>query len=468
MLTRRHQIVVIGAGSAGYAAARTARALGADVALIDHGPLGGLCILRGCMPSKALIASSDAAAEVAHASELGIRASQPAIDFPYIAKRKGELIRGFADYRVEALETFELYHGRARFVSPTELHVGDDFRLEAEKFIIATGSVVAPAAVSGLHDAGFLDSDAVLDLQQLPKSVIVLGGGYIGCELGQFLARMGVRTTIVLRSNHLLSNADSDIGEALTEYFREGGINVLTNTEISSAEKRGNKKAVRIRHGGVDGEIEADEIFYALGRVPNIESLGLENTNCLCHNISGIEVDDTLRTRNPNIFAIGDVNGKFPLVHVAIYEGEVAARNAVSNGNEAVDYRVQKSHTIFTDPQIGVAGSSGRELQKHGIAYVKAAYLFAEHGKALTLGKTRGFVKVLASTEDGRILGAAVVGSHGSDLIHQMIVAMSYGATVFDFIKVPHLHPTMSEIWTYPAEECAEKLRQGVPQLAAI
>jgi pyruvate/2-oxoglutarate dehydrogenase complex dihydrolipoamide dehydrogenase (E3) component len=464
MKRTKHHLVVIGAGSGGFAAARTARDLGADVALVDHGPLGGLCILRGCMPSKTLIASSDAAQDMRDAAELGVHAGNITIDFPHIMRRKRELIKGFADYRIEGIETFPLYSGHATFLSPTELQVGDDQILVADKYIIATGSSVAPAsAVHGLQDVGYIDSDGALELHELLKSLIVLGGGYIGCELGQFFARMGVKTSIVLRSAHLLSGEDHDVGEALTEYYREEGIDVHTQTQIMRVSKRNGKKAVHVVKDGIEGDLEADELLYCLGRIPNFSGLNLDAAEVKCHAITGIEIDETMRTCNPNIYAIGDVAGKHMLVHVAIYEGEVAARNALNGGNEQVDYSLQKAHTVFSDPQVAVAGRTERELQTQGVAYVKGSYDFAEHGKAQCMNKTKGFVKMMAATDTGEILGAAILGAHGSDLIHEIIVAMRYKATVKEFMAIPHLHPTMAEIWTYPAEECAAKLQIAGP-----
>jgi pyruvate/2-oxoglutarate dehydrogenase complex dihydrolipoamide dehydrogenase (E3) component len=460
---KKHDLIVVGAGSGGFAAARTARDLHADVALIDHGPLGGLCILRGCMPSKTLLASSDAIMDMREAVELGIHAGDISFDFPHIMQRKHELIRSFADYRIEGLRQFPLYEGPARFISPHEVEVGGDIVLEAKKFIIATGSVVAPAAVPGLPEAGFIDSDAALELERLPESLIVLGGGYTACELGQFFARMGVKTSIVLRSPHLLSGEDHDVGEGLTEYFRNEGIEVHTTTQIMRASAHNGKKVAHVVHEGVDGEIEAEEFMYCLGRVPNIEGLNLAAAGVIEHNITGIKTDGTMRTSNPDFYAIGDVAGKHMLVHVAIYEGEVAARNALINENEEADYSLTGAHTVFSDPQVAVVGQTERELQSKGVAYVRGAYDFAEHGKAQCIGKTKGFVKIMAAADGGKILGAAVLGPHGSDLIHEMIVAMRYDATVAQFMCIPHLHPTLAEIWTYPAEECAAKLNMAGP-----
>jgi pyruvate/2-oxoglutarate dehydrogenase complex dihydrolipoamide dehydrogenase (E3) component len=454
----RYDLVVIGAGSGGYAAARTARDLGASVALVDHGPLGGLCILRGCMPSKTLLASSDLVADIRDGKELGVTSGPPTIDLAHIFARKREVIRDFADYRIEGIKSFPLYEGLAAFESEHVLRVGDDVRLEARAFVIATGSVVAPPVVPGLVEAGYVDSDAVLDTARLPESVVVLGGGYVGSELGQFLARMGVRTTFLVRAKHLLSTEDADVGDAVTFYFRQEGIDVRTGAQLSHVEVRAGKKVVHYTRDGLPGSVAADEIFYALGRVPNVAGLELERAGVTCHAVTGIEVGPDMRTSARHIFAVGDVTGYYPLVHVAIYQGELAARNAIRGTAEEADYALQRTHTIFTDPQVAVVGRTEKELRAAGVPYLSGSYLFSEHGKAIAINKTKGFVKMLASPDDGKILGAAVVGPEASDLIHEVIVAMFYGGTASEFAKIPHLHPTLAEIWTYPAEDIAEQL----------
>jgi pyruvate/2-oxoglutarate dehydrogenase complex dihydrolipoamide dehydrogenase (E3) component len=458
-IPNRFDLIVVGAGSGGYAAARTARDLGASVALVDHGPLGGLCILAGCMPSKTLLATADLLHEIRKSGELAIRAGEPQLDFRALAERKRTLVRGWADYRIAGIETFPVFSGAAQFESPTTLRVGDDV-LYAPRFVIATGSSVAPAAVPGLTEAGFIDSDAALDLQEPPKSLIVLGGGYVGSELGQFFHRAGVPTTIVLRSAHVLSGEDHDIGLGLTEYFREEGLRVETGAQVHRVSVRADgMKVVHFTQGGEEREAAAHEIFYALGRVPNVCGMGLDNAGVEHHDITGIPVDDTLRTSNPDIYAVGDVTGRYLLVHVAIQQGEIAGRNAATGAHERVDYSLSKTHTVFTDPQVAVVGETERELEKAGTAYLRATYPFNDHGKAVALGRTQGFVKMMASPKDGRILGAAILGPDASDLIEPLIVAMAYGATVQDYARIPHLHPTLVEILTYPAEELAERLR---------
>jgi pyruvate/2-oxoglutarate dehydrogenase complex dihydrolipoamide dehydrogenase (E3) component len=459
----RHDLIVVGAGSGGYAAACTARDIGCDAALVDRGPLGGLCILRGCMPSKALLASSDALQDARDAVALGIGAGSLSIDMPFIAARKRALVNSFADYRIEGIDRFPLYNAAARFLSPTELLVGESTVLEADKFVVATGSRVSSNIVPGLRETGFVDSDAVLELEAIPQSVVVLGGGYTACELGQFLARMGAQTTVLIRSGHLLTESDDDIGNALTGYFRDEGIDVRTHVTLLEAQRRGEKKVVRYLYDGRETETVADEIFFALGRTPNVEDLDLKAAEIEYDPAGGIAVDETMRTSNPNVYAVGDVTGEYMLVHVAIYQGEVAARNACLDRGEVADYRLVGAHTVFTDPQIAAVGMSEKELQRKGIGYVSGRYDFAEHGKAQCLAKTKGFVKMMADRSDGRILGAAIVGPQASELIHEVIVAMNFEATVEQFMRIPHLHPTLAEIWTYPAETCAAQLGLKLP-----
>jgi pyruvate/2-oxoglutarate dehydrogenase complex dihydrolipoamide dehydrogenase (E3) component len=458
-----HDLIVVGAGSAGYAAACTARDVGCNVALVDTGPLGGLCILRGCMPSKTLLASSDALQDAREAGVLGIDVDGARADVPFIVARKRELVRGFAEYRIEGIEEFSLYLGAARFISPTQLRVGESTLLETEKFIIATGSVVKPTLVPGLQETGCVDSDAVLELEKIPESVVVLGGGYTACELGQYLARMGASTTMLIRSGHLLTESDDDVGDALTHYFCEEGIEVVTHASLLSAQRRGSEKIVRYLHGGTEREAAGAEIFYALGRMPNVAGLDLDKAGVVCEPGGAITVDRRLQTSNPKIHAVGDVTGEYMLVHVAIYQGEVAARNACLNVNETADYSLVAAHTVFSDPQVAAVGMSEKELQRKRIGYVSGKYAFAEHGKAMCLGKTKGFVKMMADRVSGRILGAAVIGPQGSELIHEVIVAMRFEATVDQFMRIPHLHPTLAEIWTYPAEMCASQLGRKTP-----
>jgi pyruvate/2-oxoglutarate dehydrogenase complex dihydrolipoamide dehydrogenase (E3) component len=268
---------------------------------------------------------------------------------------------------------------------------------------------------------------------------------------------------MLIRSGHLLTQSDDDVGNALTHYFREEGIDVVDHATLVEAYRRGTEKVVRYSVDGDEREAAGEEIFYALGRVPNVVGLGLEKAGIAYGPGRGIEVDASMRTTNPNVYAVGDVTGEYMLVHVAIYQGEVAARNACIGLTETANYDLVGAHTVFSDPQIAAVGMSEKELRRLGMSYVSGRYDFAEHGKAQCLAKTKGFVKMMADRQSGVILGAYVIGPQASELIHEVIVAMAFASTVDQFMRIPHLHPTLAEIWTYPAEICAAQLGKKLP-----
>ncbi len=447
---------VLGGGSAGYAAATTAASMGRSVAIVDgEGPLAGLCILRGCMPSKTLLRSAEVAHLMGVAPLLGVTPSGVRIDVPAIIERKRRIIGGFADHRIEGLEKFPLFRGEPRFVGPSELAVGDQ-KVHAQRFVIATGSTINIPPVPGLSETGYLTSDDVLDLEKLPASVVVLGGGDVAVELAQYLARLGVATTIVQRSATLLSAEDPDVGETLRTWLEKDGIRVLCNAALRRVERRPAGKCVVAEIDGVESRIEAEQIFVALGRRPNVDGFGFEAAG-VSYDRNGVAVDEHLRTTNPNIYAAGDVTGLWELVHVAVYGGALAAQNAFSEQQQAIDYDLWAARAVFTDPQVGIAGLTERQCLKRGIAYHKATYPFDDLGKAITAELTAGFVKMLAAS-DGRILGVAIVGAEASDLIHESIALIYFKARCHDVMEMPHLHPTLAEILTYPAEELCEQI----------
>ena len=455
-LTHEFDLCVLGGGSAGYAAAMTARDLGKSVAVVDgDGPLGGLCILRGCMPSKTLLRSAELAHLMKVAPRLGVIPGDVRLDVPAIMRRKRRIIKDFADYRVQGLEKFPLFRGAPRFSGPRELVVGEE-TIRASKFLIATGSIVNVPPVAGLVETGYVTSDDVLDMETLPKSVIVLGGGDVAVELAQYLTRMGVATTMLQRSATLLSAEDPDVGEALRMALERDGTRVFTGVALQSLSKTSALKQVTARVGGAAMAFEADEIFLALGRRPNVEEFGFEVAG-VAYDREGVKVDDHLRTSNPDIFAAGDVTGTWELVHVAVYQGQLGAHNAFSPHPRRTDPDLWMSRAVFTEPQVGIAGLTERECQRRAIAYEKAVYPFAELGKAITAELTDGFVKMLADRE-GRILGVAIVGAEAADLIHEAIALLYFRARCHDVLEMPHLHPTLAEIITYPAEELCERI----------
>lgn len=451
-----YDLCIVGGGSAGYAGAVTAADLGKSVVIVDGpGPLAGLCILRGCMPSKTLLRSAEVAQVVRRASEFGIIAQPPRVDVRAVVERKRRIIKDFADYRIEGIESFPVIREAARFNGADTIEAGGR-TIAAERFLIATGSTIAVPAIPGLRETGFLTSDDVLELESLPRSVTVLGGGPTACELAQYLSRLGVTTTMVQRSATLLSDEDEDVATALRGGLERDGITVITGTAITRVERSGASKVVRYMHDGREQALEAEELFVALGRDPNIDGLGLEAAG-IDHG-DGIEVDEFLRTTNPRVYAAGDVlHESWQLVHVAVHEGMLAVRNAFSSHPSKVDYSLQSARAVFTEPQVAIAGLTERECVKRGIVYAVASYPFDDLGKGIATGRTEGFVKMLAA-RDGKIIGVAIVGAEASDLIHEAIALLYFRADVRDVMEMPHLHPTLAEIMTYPAESLMERL----------
>lgn len=451
-----HDVVIIGGGSAGYAAARTARDEGADVGIIDHGPLGGLCILRGCMPTKTILRSSDVMSLMRRAEEFGLRPVPAKAELSAIISRKARLVEEFVEDRIHALKDsrFTLYEERAAFLSPHEVQAGPH-KLTAKTFIISTGSVVSRVPITELEEAGYLTSDEALELRDVPRSMIVLGGGPVALELAQFFQRIGTRVTLIQRSAHVMSQGDEDLARPVETRLREEGMTVLTNTQLHKFTRDGTQKTAYLTHEGTEKTVTAEVILQALGRRPNIDGLNVEAARVEVRQ-GNIAVDDAMRTNQPHIYAVGDVNGLHEIVHIAIEQGEIAGWNAVHSGESLRRYDDRlKTQVVFTDPQIASVGLSEKECRDRQIPYHAASYPFADHGKSMTLGETHGHVKLLASPENGKILGAHIVGPEAAELIHELIAVMYYQGTVHDLARIPHYHPTLAEIITYPAEELA-------------
>lgn len=466
-----YDFLVIGGGSAGYAAARTAVEHGLRTAVIDGADeLGGLCILRGCMPSKTLIESANRFRSMRRAPEFGLRAGQLEVRPEEIIARKRLLIGDFAGYRQGQLEDgrFTLIRGHAAFTGLHEVEVtpregGSPFRAGFRSACIASGSVVMRIPVEGLEETGYWISDDVLEAESLPDSFVVLGGGAIAVELACYLEGLGKTVTVIQRSDHVLSSGDPDVGETLGKAMNaRENCTVHTGTSLVRVEatESGRKRVwFTNRDSGEAIPVEADEIVQALGRVPRTGGLNLDAAGVrLVENGRHITCDRAMRTSCGHIFAAGDVCGPYEIVHVAIEQGEVAAGNAARQLGAAkgaireMDYRLNL-FGVFSDPEVGTVGLSEKAAAAEGRPVVVASYPFDDHGKSMVMGETEGFVKLVADEESRELVGGAVVGPHAVELIHEIVVALHFRATAEEFLRIPHYHPTLSEIWTYPAEE---------------
>lgn len=453
-----HDVVVVGAGSAGYAAARTLAGGGLRVAVVEGArDLGGLCILRGCMPTKALLHAAELRHAIEAARAWGVESGSVRVDMRALMARKDALIADFAGYRRAQLEDgrFRLLRGAARFEDPHTLHVEGHGPLKAGQFVLATGSVIAPPPLASLAGAGVIDSDVALGLETVPGSVVVLGGGPVALEFAQYLARMGSRVTVVQRGAHLLSAMDPDLGEELARALEREGIRVVTGTRLVGVEGEPGRLRVLFERAGVADGVEAEAVFNGLGRRPATSNLGLDRAGVRLRASGHVECDATQRTSASHIYAAGDCCGPLEVVHVAIQQAEVAARNILAHGGrEEMDGRCRLVG-VFTDPGVAVVGMGEREAERVGRRVRVARYPFNDHGKSMILGCEDGFVKLVADAGTGEILGGACVGPQACELIHEVVVAIAAGMTAAQLARVPHYHPTLSEIWTYPAEELA-------------
>jgi pyruvate/2-oxoglutarate dehydrogenase complex dihydrolipoamide dehydrogenase (E3) component len=454
-----YDVAVIGAGSGGYAAARIATSEGLKTVVLEGGEeVGGLCILRGCMPTKALLYAAEVLHLASHPEPWGIRTEDVSFNFTQVMARKDALVKDFADWRRQQLASakFKFLRAQARFADPHTLELSTGDKLTAGSFVIATGSVVAPPPLPQLEEVGYLTSDTALSLTRLPKSLILLGGGAVAVELAQFFARFRVRVTLVQRSAHVLNKLDDDATGELEKVFRREGIDLYTSTKLLDARLVGDGKEVAFEHNGQTVRVRAEEILFALGRVPNIGSLGLEDIGV---RVEGrrIATNAQMQTSLPHIYAAGDCTGLYEVVHIAIQQGEIAAHNlAHPDRMKPMDYRLI-TEVIFTEPQLAVVGLSEKSARAANRTYLAASYPFNDLGKSLIMEAKDGFVKLLADPATGEIIGGCCIGPVGGELIHEIIAAMHKRMTVHELAAMPHYHPTLAEIWTHPAEELAGK-----------
>lgn len=453
-------VAVIGGGSGGYAAARTAAGAGLKTVVVEGGEeAGGLCILRGCMPTKALLYASEILHLAGHPEPWGIHTANVSFDFARVMARKNALIGEFAEDRRRQLADgrFGFLRANARFRDRHTVALDNNRMLSARHFVVATGSSVAPPPLPQLRETGYLTSDDALRLSQLPESLIVLGGGPIACEFAQFFARFGVKVSLLQRSEHVLREFDTDAATVIEKVFRREGIEVFTGTKLTGASREGGLKTVSFEHGGESRSISAREILFALGRVPNTASLDLDAAGVVTDR-GRIIANEFMQTSAPHIYTAGDCTGPHEIVHIAVQQGEVAAHNiATPAAPRRMDYRLLIA-VVFTDPQVAFVGLTEKEAKARNIPCRAASYPFNDHGKSLIMEAKDGFVKLLADVKSGEILGGSCVGPMGGELIHEIAAAMAKRMTVHELAVMPHYHPTLAEIWTYPAEELAGQI----------
>ncbi len=436
-------MVIIGGGPAGYVAAIHASHLGARVALVEKDKLGGTCLNRGCIPTKALVRSTEALLEARMANNFGIDVGNIKINFPKIMARKSRVVSQLVSGVEQLMKAnkISVHSGTGRILSPHLVKVNDE-EIATRKLIIATGSESALLPIPGLDLPGVLTTDDILELKEPPESLVVIGGSHVGVEFASIFNVLGTKVTIVKRRPLLLEPIDEEIGRRFAQTLPRQGIEVKIGAAVKAIRREGSVlKVVWDTPGGEQG-VEGQMVLMATGRVPYTEGLSLSELGI---KIDGraIVVNEHLETNIPDVYAIGDVLGKSMLAHVASYEGEVAVENALGRSRQA-DYRAVPS-CIFTQPEIAGVGITEKEAKESSIPHKVSKFPFAACGRAVTMDETMGMVKMICDAENGRVLGVHIMGPHASNLIAEGVLAIQLGATAKDVAHTIHAHPTLPE-----------------------
>jgi len=436
-------IVVIGGGPAGYVAAIHASHLGANVALIEKDKLGGTCLNRGCIPTKALARSAEVLLEARAANDFGIEAHGVKANLARIVSRKNEIVNQLVSSVEQLMKAnkISVYRGVGRILSPHLVRVNDE-EIATRRVIIASGSQSTPLRIPGADQPGVLSTDDILNLTELPESLVVIGGSYAGVEFASIFNALGTKVTIVKRRPLRLEPVDEEIGRRFAQTLSQQGIGLRVGAAVKAIRGKGSVLRVIWDTPGGEQWVEAQMVLMATGRAPYTEGLGLSELGIHIKD-GAIQVNQYLETNIKDVYAIGDVLGKHMLAHVASYEGEVAVENALGRPRRA-DYRAVPS-CIFAQPEIAGVGITEKDATDAGIPHKVSKFPFRACGRAITLGETSGMVKMICHARDGKVLGMHIMGPHASDLIAEGTLAVRLGLTAKDIAHTIHAHPTLPE-----------------------
>ena len=447
-------VLVIGAGPGGYVAAIRAAQLGKSVVVVDKGQVGGVCLNVGCIPSKALISAAHRYEIMKESADMGLTAGDVKIDFSKVQEWKQGIVNRLTGGVNSLLRgnKVEVIKGEAFFVSEDTVSVSNEEsgqRLKFNHCIIATGS--RPVELKAFPFGGrILSSTEALALKEIPKSMIVIGGGYIGVELGQAYAKFGTKVTILEGADNILPAFEPEFSRLVVKQLKKYGAEIVTGAMAKSSVVTDNDVTVTYEAGGEEKSVTAEYLLVTVGRRPNTNDIGLENIGVKMDQRGLIEIDKQCRTSVKNIYAIGDIVPGLALAHKASYEGKVAAE-AIAGEPSEIDYKVIPA-VVFSDPEIASVGMTETEAKNQGIDVAVGKFNFAANGRALSLNATDGFVKLVADKSTGLVLGAQIAGPESSDMIAELGLAIEMGATLEDLALTIHAHPTLGEMVMETAE----------------
>lgn len=449
---REFDIIVIGAGPGGYVAAIRAAQLGARVAIIERNSIGGTCLNRGCIPTKALYYSAKTLDSAKHAAEFGVNISEVTFDLAKAVERKDGVVKKLVGGIEQLLKgnKVEVIRGDGFVESAGKVRVtkadGTE-ELGCKAIIIATGSEPAMIPAFNIDKKNILTSTEMLELKKVPESLLIIGGGVMGCEFASMFSSFGSRVMIVELLPTILSTEDKMVSKALAKKYKETGVQVLTEVQVEAVTAEEGRVKTRLKDGR---EFITEKVMVAIGRSFNSVNMGLDKAGVNVEK-GRIAVDEKMETNVKGIYAIGDVTGKMLLAHVASVQGIVAVNNAMGKSAK-MDYSVIPAG-IFTEPEIASVGLREKEAEEKGIEVAVGRFPYAASGKALGMGETEGFVQIVSDPKTDKVLGCSIVGAHATDLIGEVALAMKTGATIKDITETIHAHPTLPEIVMEAAED---------------
>jgi len=463
-MQERYDLVILGSGSTAFAAALHAAELGKSAVMAEFRTVGGTCANRGCLPSKNLIAAARLVYDAAHPRYPGLTPIHMPFSWAELVAQKDEIIKEYRAHKYESLlddpDQIQVVPGQAALVSDHEVEVSTPDgprRLIGSQLLIATGSLPAIPQVPGLSDVPYLTSDLLssaddpwgTELHEQPRSLLILGGGYIALELGQMFARFGTEVTLVTRGSTILSGYEPEIAEALTEILQEEGLSIVTGAQVCSVGRSGEGVALSLQRHGSQQTLSAEQLLVSTGRRPNTQALGMERVGVEIDSAGAVRVDRTLRTSVSHIWAAGDVIGRETASQMATpvgaHDGKIAAHNALSGEPpREVDHTVIP-RTIFTDPQVAVVGMTDEEAVAAGIECDCNTIPLSVVPRAGAIRDTRGVIKMVLDGKSRRVVGVSMLGENAGEVIGEAAMALRFGATTDDFIDLIHVYPTMAE-----------------------
>ncbi len=446
-MSQHFDAIIIGTGQAGPSLAARFATAGMAVAIIERHKFGGTCVNTGCIPTKTLIASADAAHVARRGAEFGFVVNGDVrVDMKRVKARKDE-IYGRSNKGVEewlrGLKNCTVIQGQARFESSRAVVVNDEV-LEAEKIFINVGGRATVPPFPGIHDVPFLTNSSMVDVDFLPEHLVIVGGGYIGLEFGQMYRRFGSEVTIVEMGPRLIGREDEDISEAVQKILELEGIQIRPNAKCISLAKRDNRIAVGVECDEGPPDVLGTHVLLAVGRIPNTDDLGLDRAGIAADQRGYILVDDQLQTNVPGIWALGDCNGRGGFTHTSYNDYEIVADNLFNADHRRVSDRIQ-TYALFTDPPLGRCGMTDAEIRKSGRAALAVKYPMSRVSRAYEKGETQGFIKICVDAETKQILGAAILGTGGDEVV-QILLDVMYAKAPYTVVqRAMHIHPTVAE-----------------------